>query len=114
MSKTYFLSGSGAAVHRDIPWFQQTAFVEKTPMLVALCAEYANAGQLWRMWHEHSALGQNIWSWIAVHATLWLWLNYDLVIVPGGSKSWAFRATALGLVLNTLVILTVGYFRWIA
>lgn len=75
--------------------------------------EYANAGQLYRMWRVHSALGQNVWSWISVNVTLWLWLNFDYVVVPGGVKSWAFRATALGLVLNTCVILTVAYFRWI-
>lgn len=95
-------------------WYRNPAIVAKTPFLVAVFMEYANAGQLWRMWREHSALGQNVWSWVAVHITLWLWLNFDLVIVPGGSKSWAFRATALGLVLNTAVILTVAYFRWFA
>ena len=92
-------------------WYRNPRFVSYTPMLVSLFMEYANAGQLWRMWHEHSALGQNLSSWVAVHITLWLWLNFDLVIVPGGSKSWAFRATALGLVLNTGVIFTVIYFR---
>lgn len=95
-------------------WYRKPSFVEKTPMLVALFAEYANGGQIYRMLKEQSALGQNVWSWVAVHATLWLWLNYDLVIVPGGKNSWAFRATALGLVLNTAVIILVIYFRWIA
>lgn len=93
-------------------WYRNPALVSKTPLLVALFMEYANAGQLYRMWHEHSALGQNVWSWIAVNITLWLWLNFDSVIVPGGTKSWAFRATAIGLVFNVAVILTVAYFRW--
>jgi hypothetical protein len=95
-------------------WFQRPKFVEKTPLLVGIFAEYANGGQLWRMWREHSALGQNVWSWIAVQATLWLWLNYDYIIVPGGPRSWAFRVTAFGLILNTAVIVTVIYFRWFA
>jgi len=86
-------------------------FVEKTPIITTLLLEYANVGQLTRMWSKKSALGQNIWSWIAVHIALWLWLNFNRVMLP--SAHWARRATILGIILNGAVILSVAYFRWI-
>jgi hypothetical protein len=86
-------------------------WVARTPMLTVALLEYANIGQLWRMWREQSALGQNVWSWIAVNAALWLWLNYYRVIVPGGLRSTAARATMVGIALNGAVIATVIYFR---
>ncbi len=82
-----------------------------TPIITTFLLEYANVGQLWRMWSERSALGQNVWSWIAVQVALWLWLNYYRVVVPGGTRSWAFRATVVGCLLNAAVIGTVWYFR---
>jgi hypothetical protein len=87
------------------------AWVARTPLLTVLLLEYANIGQLWRMWHEHSALGQNVWSWVSINVALWLWLNYYRVIVPGGLRSVAARATMVGIVLNAAVIVTVAHFR---
>ena len=84
--------------------------IEKTPIATTLLLEYANVGQLWRMWHVHSALGQNVWSWLSVHAALWLWWNYYRVMLP--NDKYARRATAVGLVLNAAVVLTVVYFRY--
>lgn len=83
--------------------------VGKTPLLTTLLLEYANVGQLWRMWHEHSALGQNVWSWVAVNAALWLWLNFYRVITPDARIAQA--ATLLGILLNGAVIGTVLYFH---
>ncbi len=88
-----------------------TKWVARTPIATTLLLEYANVGQLWRMWHVHSALGQNVWSWAAVNAALWLWLNFYRVIVPGGMHSFAARATMVGIVLNGAVIASVVYFR---
>jgi len=88
-------------------------YVEYTPIVTTLLLEYANGGQLWRMWHEHSALGQNVWSWLAVNIALWLWLNYYCVVVPGGLRSWAARATMVGILLNGAVIVSVVYWQWV-
>lgn len=85
--------------------------VEYTPIATTLLLEYANVGQLYRMWREHSALGQNVWSWLAVNAALWLWLNF---YVQTGNLTWAVRATKVGIALNTAVVLTVAYFRYMA
>lgn len=91
--------------------WNDATWVARTPMLTVLLLEYANVGQLWRMWHEQSALGQNVWSWVSINAALWLWLNYYRVIVPGGLRSAAARATMVGIALNATVILTVAHFR---
>jgi hypothetical protein len=83
-------------------------WVSYTPILTTLLLEYANAGQLWRMWHVHSALGQNVWSWLSVNVALWLWLNWYRVFTP---QSWAIPATCVGICINGLLIATVFYFR---
>jgi uncharacterized protein with PQ loop repeat len=86
-------------------------YVEYTPIITVFLLEYANIGQLWRMWTQHSALGQNVWSWVSVNVALWLWLNYYRVMVPNGLRSWAARATIVGIVLNAAVIGSVGYWQ---
>ena len=85
-------------------------WVARTPMLTVILLEYASVGQLWRMWTQHSALGQNVWSWVAVNLALWLWLNFYRVCA-GGLNTWAARATMLGIVLNGAVIASVTYLR---
>lgn len=95
---------------RLAPW-SDPKWVSRTPILTTALLEYANIGQLWRMWEERSALGQNVWSWVAVNVALWFWVNFYRVNVPGGLKSWAARATMVGIALNAAVIGTVYYFR---
>lgn len=85
--------------------------VDKTPIVSVLLLEVANIGQLWRMWTEHSAAGQSLFSWVSVHVALWLWLNFYSVFNP--SNRWAIRGTQLGLLLNGAVILSVIYWRWL-
>lgn len=86
-------------------------WVARTPVLTVGLLEGANVGQLWRMWTQHSALGQNVWSWLSVNIALWLWLNFYRVNVPGGLKSWAARATFAGILLNGAVIVSVAILR---
>lgn len=82
-------------------------FVEKTPLLSVVLIEYGNLGQIYRMWHEHSALGQNLSSWISVGAALLLWLNFYRV----NKHPFAYWATVVGILLNAGVWLSVLYFR---
>jgi len=93
-------------------FYNNPAIVAKTPIATVLLLEYANIGQLYRMWHEHTAAGQNLWSWISVGIALLFWLNFYRVICP--QEKFAFWATVLGFFLNSAVWLTVVYFRYIA
>lgn len=90
------------------PW-DNRALVAKTPVLTVFLLEYANIGQLWRMWAQHSALGQNAWSWLAVNVALWLWLNFYRVFTP--EQKFAYRATQIGIVLNAAVVFSVVWFN---
>ena len=85
--------------------------VSKTPIITSILLEYANIGQLYRMWAEHSAKGQSIWSWASVGLALWLWLNFYRVMLP--NEKFAYRATIIGIILNALVILSVLWFNYI-
>jgi hypothetical protein len=86
--------------------------VDKTPIITTLLLEAANVQQLKRMWTEHTAAGQSITAWVSVNIALWLWVNFYLNFNP--DNKWAIRGTALGIALNTTVILTVAYFRYVA
>lgn len=85
------------------------SFVSKTPLLSVGLLELANIHQLMRMWREGTAAGQSLGGWILVNIALWLWLNFYLVKTP--DEKFAIWGTALGIVMNTMVILTVLYFR---
>jgi uncharacterized protein with PQ loop repeat len=87
----------------------EKAVTTYTPILTAILLESANVGQIYRMITEHSAKGQSLAAWIVVWCALALWINYYRVI---GQKS-ALYATIVGLVLNTVVISTVIYFRYV-
>lgn len=91
------------------PW-NRKALVAKTPLLTTFLLEYANIGQLFRMWHERSALGQNLVSWMSVGLALILWCNFYRVFNP--EQKFALRCTQFGVFMNALVILTVFYFRY--
>jgi hypothetical protein len=91
--------------------FNNAKLVEKTPIVTTLLLEYANAGQVWRMWAERSAEGQSLAAWMAVSLALLLWLNFFRVCTP--DRKWAFRCQLLGCAMNALVILTVIRFRYL-
>lgn len=86
-------------------------YVEKTPLITTLLLEFANVGQLWRMWTEWTAAGQSVWSWLSVNIALWLWLNFYLVF--NADNKFAIWGTRIGILLNTSVILTVLWFRYV-
>lgn len=82
-------------------------FLTATPIATTLLLEYGNIGQLWRMWTDRTAAGQELTSWLAVWMALLLWLNFYRAHQLRG----AFWATCAGVTLNTAVWLTVLYFR---
>jgi uncharacterized protein with PQ loop repeat len=87
-------------------------FVEKTPLLAVFLLEMANVQQLFRMWHEKTAAGQSLSGWILVNLALWLWFNFYTLF--NKQQKFAIYGTAFGIVMNSLVILTVIYFRYLA
>jgi uncharacterized protein with PQ loop repeat len=92
------------------PW-NNPAIVSSTPLVAVGLLEWANLSQLFRMWTEWTAAGQSLLGWISVQLALWLWLNFYRVITPNEKK--AIYGTAIGVVMNMAVILTVCYFRYV-
>lgn len=93
-------------------WYSNPSTVAKTPLLTTFLLEGANVGQLHRMWCTHTAEGQSLVGWILVSSALLLWLNFYRVCCP--DQKWAFWATAFGVFMNALVILSVIWFRYLA
>jgi hypothetical protein len=85
--------------------------VSKTPLVTVFLLEGANANQLLRMWHEHTAAGQSLIGWLSVWVALLLWANFYRVCCP--RERFAFWATVVGVGMNTAVWLTVIWFRFI-
>jgi hypothetical protein len=89
------------------PWSDPALVSRWTPWITVLLLEGANVGQLWRMWTAHSSLGQNPYSWMLVGAALLLWINFYRV----NRLRAALVATLVGVLLNTLVWVSVFYWR---
>jgi hypothetical protein len=81
-------------------------------LLTTLLLEYANVGQLYRMWTERTAAGQSLWSWLSVGCALVLWCNFYRVCCP--RERFALWATMFGVGMNLAVVLTVIWFRYFA
>ncbi len=93
-------------------FWNNNKFVNFTPVLTPFLLEGANISQLWRMWTEGTAEGQSIQGWILVNIALFLWLNFYRVCMPKSvGRTTAMISTAVGIVFNFAVILTVLYFR---
>lgn len=86
-------------------------WVSKTPLLTTFLLEGANVGQIKRMWTEHTAAGQSLVAWMMVWLALVLWFNFYRVITP--EEKFAKYCTLFGVCMNTMVILSVIYFRYI-
>ena len=86
------------------------AVVNKTPIVTTFLLEFANVGQLYRMWTQQTAAGQSLWSWMAVSAALVLWLNFYLVF--NRDNKFAIWGTRVGIGLNAAVCLTIVWFRY--
>ena len=85
-------------------------WVARTPILSVLLLEAANVSQITRMWTERSAEGQSVLGWVSVNMALWLWLNFYLTF--NRAQKFAIYGTILGITINSLVILSVLYFRY--
>ena len=106
-----FLAGfPGNVVAAIARWRTDPKLVDKTPVVTVFLLEGANVLQIWRMIVERSAEGQSITGWLSVNVALFLWLNFYLVF--NRENKFAIWGTAVGIVLNALVVLTVVYFRY--
>lgn len=82
--------------------------VDYIPVLCTILLEYANVGQLIRMWAEHTAAGQSLQGWFSVAAALILFCVYyrkKKLTVP-------FWTTVFGVGMNATVWSTIIYFRY--
>ena len=93
-------------------WYRNPKLVDKTPLVTTFLLEAANVQQLFRMWTTWTAAGQSYTAWISVNIALWLWLNFYLTF--NRENKFAIYGTAFGICLNTAVILSVLYFRYLA
>lgn len=93
------------------PFYRNPALVDKTPVLSVFLLEMANVQQLARMWSEQTAAGQSLWGWVCVNVALLLWLNFYLTF--NRQNRFAIWGTALGVLMNASVILSVVYFRYL-
>lgn len=92
-------------------WYRNPKFVALTPILSVSLLETANAAQLVRMWTERSAEGQSLWGWMCVNLALILWLNFYFTF--NKEQKFAIWGTKLGILMNSMVILSVIWFRYV-
>jgi uncharacterized protein with PQ loop repeat len=93
------------------PWYRRPELVDKTPLISVALLEAANIQQLIRMWTERTAAGQSLTAWVTVNIALWLWLNFYLTF--NRQNKFAIWGTALGILMNALVCLSVLFFRYL-
>jgi len=91
-------------------WYRNPKLVDKTPIVTTFLLEAANVQQLWRMWTTWTSAGQSWTAWLSVQIALWLWLNFYLTF--NRDNKFAIYGTAVGIALNTSVILSVLFFRY--
>lgn len=91
--------------------YNDPGIVCNTPLVTVFFLEAANIGQIWRMWKEQSAIGQSLVGWFMVWIALVLWWNYYRVVAPAAQRR-AYWVTAFGILMNSVVISTVIYFRY--
>lgn len=83
--------------------------MKKAPIPATLLLEYANIGQLIRMWTYRTAAGQSLSSWFAVFLALCCYFQFYRIVTP--EQIWARRMALLGIFMNLAVCFTVLYFR---
>jgi len=92
------------------PW-SNPKYVSWTPIITTILLEAANLQQIWWMWTQRTAAGQSLSGWMCVNVALILWFNFYRVVTP---KEWIARVgTGIGILLNSLVILSIIYFRYV-
>lgn len=87
----------------------QRRWASRIPIITTMLLESANLSQIIRMVTERSARGQSILSWLLVVIALLLWSYYFRVITP--KEKIALWSTYLGVVINSIVLGCVIYFR---
>lgn len=78
--------------------------IDSLPMLASVLIEAGNLGQLYRMWTQHSALGQNVWSYVAVLAALIMWLLYYRFRL---GRTLAYYVTWIAVFMMAAIIVTI-------
>jgi len=91
--------------------FSDPKIVTLTPIVCSFLFEYANLGQIWKIWIAHTAAGQNIWSWVALNISLFLYLNFYRVCAP--KEKFAIWATAISILVGWVLIFSIIWWRWI-
>lgn len=95
---------------KPMPW-SNPRYVSWTPIITTVLLEAANVQQICRMWGEKTAAGQSLTGWMCVNMALVLWYNFYRVVTP---NEWIAKiGTGLGIFLNSMVILSIVYFRYV-
>jgi uncharacterized protein with PQ loop repeat len=84
-------------------------FMKRAPIVATILLEYANVGQLIRMWTYKTAAGQSLTAWFAVFLALCCYNQFYRIVTP--EQIWARRMSFVGILMNSAVCLTVLYFR---
>lgn len=92
-----------------MPSERTVRWAARAPILATALLEYANVGQLWRMWHDRTSAGQELTAWISVFFALVAYQVFYRVVIP--EQKWPARMNAVGIAMNIAVVLTVLYFR---
>jgi len=85
--------------------------VTLTPIICSFLFEYANIGQIARIWSEHTAAGHNLFSWIVINISLWLYLNFYRVCAP--KEKFAMWVTFINIICNNGLIFSIVWWRYI-
>lgn len=86
-------------------------WIKYTPAVSTVFIDGGAVGQIVQMIREQTAAGQNLWSWVSVTFMLCLWLNFYRVFTP--DQKLAIWATALSIGLNSTIVATIVYFRFL-
>lgn len=92
-------------------WISNKAIVKYTPIITSLLIESGVLSQMIRMWAMGSAMDQSLLGWIFVWCALLLWFNWYRVFTP--DQKFAKWSTIGGLVINTMAIFTIIWYRYL-
>lgn len=82
-----------------------------TPVATMFMIESANIQQVVQMFIQKSSEGQSISGWICIIIALLMWANFYRLFNP--EQKMAFWSALVGVFINTFVVLTIIYFRYI-
>lgn len=73
------------------------------PVASSVLIESGQCGQLYRMWTQHTAAGQNVWGYVSILVALVLWCFYH----RRNKAKTALYVTMLSCVILMAVIVTI-------